>query len=379
MSEAAAITALAAAREELAEIHRGKHYALWRADTKRTLGESLLQTSPFQELATHLIATPSGATRVEPETVGAWAIDQLVSRRTPEAMLAHVALEIRRNASRYTDVRSICGVIIDAPCRLAPGVEVAASPNHLSILPGRPEIETVAELRQVFSVAPALVASRPSAQALEKACAPDAPARDDVSELVWSACLLLGEGATALGDPEMIPEQADLLREHREAHAVVVHQAAPCDSRIAASDLERTFAQLKDFAAPEPLRRAIRRLGRARAASDPVERALELGICAEIALTHADKSSGEIAFRLATRMAWLLGGTPDERGQIFRETKALYDARSKAVHEGRLSRRVQPDLVPGDRLVTQALRMILANGAFPDWSRLTMGGGWEPP
>ncbi|MGH6957750.1 MAG: hypothetical protein ACREEW_13885, partial [Caulobacteraceae bacterium] len=236
-----------------------------------------------------------------------------------------------------------------------------------------------AELRQVFSIAPALVASRPSAQTLEKASLPGAQACGDVSELVWSACLLLGEAATEFGDSEMIPEREDLLSERREAHAVVVHKAVPSDSRITASDLKRTFEQLKRFTAPEPLRRAIERLGRARAASDDVERALELGICAEIALTHADMGSGEIAFRLATRIAWLLGGTPDERVQIFREAKALYDARSKAVHEGRLSHRVQPDLVSGDRLVTQALRAILAHGAFPDWNRLTMGGGWKAP
>lgn len=377
MSEAAAIALLAAAKSEFADIHRARDYALWRAETKWSLGEALLATGPFQGLATRMIVTHAGVIEVGAEAIGEWAIDQLVARRTPEAMLAHVALEFERNASRYTETRIICDIVIDEPCPLAPGVEVAPSPDLPSIRPGRPE--TVVELRQTFTVAPAVVASPPFAHAMEGVSTPAAAARGDVCVLVRSACLLLGEGACELGTAEIIPEQADLLAARRGPQAMVIHQAAPSDSRIASADLKQTFDELRRFSAPEPLQRAISRLGRARAASDGVERALELGICAEIALTHADKGSSEIAFRLATRMAWLLGSTPDERVQIFREAKALYDARSKAVHEGRLSRRAQPDLVAGDRLVTRALRMIVARGAFPDWNRLTMGAPWQTP
>lgn len=54
---------------------------------------------------------------------------------------------------------------------------------------------------------------------------------------------------------------------------------------------------------------------------------------------------------------------------------SLYDARSKAVHQGRLSSTINPDLVTGDRLVTLALRALVERGGFPDWSALTMAAG----
>jgi len=142
-----------------------------------------------------------------------------------------------------------------------------------------------------------------------------------------------------------------------------------------AAEVKAIYAGLGKFAAKEPLFRAIERLGRARRAEDPIDQALEHGIALEVAMTHGDKSTAEIAFRLSTRLAWLLGKTPDERQTVFKAAKGLYDARSKAVHQGRLSSKSNPDLVAGDRLVTRALRALVERGGFPDWSALTMGAG----
>lgn len=375
MSEAAAITLLMDAQAEFFDIQRAKAYAFWRAETRERLGSALLGTDPFRFLASHRIVTTSSADAVPASRVGDWAIDQLVARRTPEAMLAHLVLEFRRNTAVYTEVHAITEIVIDAPCPLLPGVEVVPSEDVLSIRSGEEPTPTIAQLRQSFSVSPALVDLGSPLPALDEVSTPASSSRGAVRNLVRSACLLLGRGAAEFGASEIDSDRADLFAERSADRGMLLLMASPTDSRVAARDLKDTFDKLQRFATLEPLQRAIGRLGRARGALDPVDRALELGISAEIALTHADKGSGEISYRLATRMAWLLGKNPDERETVFRQAKGLYEARSRAVHEGRLSKRTQPDLAAGDRLVTRALREILERGSFPDWRRLTMGAG----
>jgi hypothetical protein len=60
------------------------------------------------------------------------------------------------------------------------------------------------------------------------------------------------------------------------------------------------FDALSVFSEKDSLHRAIDRLGRARLALSPVDQALELGIAAEIALTHAETSgNSEITYNSA--------------------------------------------------------------------------------
>lgn len=90
---------------------------------------------------------------------------------------------------------------------------------------------------------------------------------------------------------------------------------------------------------------------------------------------HGDTSGNtEITHKIGSRAAWLLGQNAEERATIFGEIKALYHARSKAVHEGTLPKKSKVDLNEADRLVTQILNAIAARGRFPSWSNLTMGG-----
>src|SRR3546814_15004749 len=107
----------------------------------------------------------------------------------------------------------------------------------------------------------------------------------------------------------------------------------------------------------------------------PVDRALELGIAAEIALMHAHSPANtEITQKIGGRAAWLLGRDPAEREAVFVDMKKLYQARSQAVHSGALSSKSTVDLDAADRLVAGAVSAILERGGFPDWNNLTMGG-----
>lgn len=108
-----------------------------------------------------------------------------------------------------------------------------------------------------------------------------------------------------------------------------------------------------------------------------------MGIALE-ALLLSDLSAGDppsLMFRL--RGAWLLASSAEERQQLFREFRALYDCRSGAVHTGKL-----PDVVKvngkvpateflaerGQRLAARAILEILKARSLPDWTRIICGG-----
>lgn len=152
------------------------------------------------------------------------------------------------------------------------------------------------------------------------------------------------------------------------AHPVV---AFPADM----GTIQRAFGQLAAFAEGDSLTRAIDRLGRSRLAVHPVDRALDLGMAAEIMLMHDNGTSNtEITHKIASRAAWLLGADANERATIFDEMKHLYKARSDAVHSGALPPKSKVDLDLADQLVARVVQAILERGSFPDWTSLTMGG-----
>jgi hypothetical protein len=89
------------------------------------------------------------------------------------------------------------------------------------------------------------------------------------------------------------------------------------------------------------LRIVLDRLNAAKRRYAPVDRAIELGIAAESLFHRADDGLSELSFKLATRAAWFLGNSRQEREDVFRCFRALYDARSKAVHNGVLPDKIR--------------------------------------
>ena len=139
------------------------------------------------------------------------------------------------------------------------------------------------------------------------------------------------------------------------------------------------FRQLGAFPEADSLARAIDRLGRSRLAVSDVDKALELGMAAEIALMHDNSPSNtEITYKIGSRAAWLLGDDAGGRATIFDQMKQLYKARSDAVHSGKLGSKSRVDLAAADELVARALAAVASRGSFPNWNDLTMGGEGEP-
>jgi len=135
----------------------------------------------------------------------------------------------------------------------------------------------------------------------------------------------------------------------------------------------------KDY---DTLRLATSRLVLAQSHMQPVERAIDLRIAYEMTFFMGDtgdpRYQGELRFRLAMHAAKLLGQakTADERKQIFKVGRDLYDMCSGAIHSGRISsdfdgERGQRLLSEGATMVRLALKEMLMNGK-PSWPDVLM-------
>lgn len=373
-----AIELLSNAQAELAGVHRAKHYLMWRSETVDDLGHALAKIEPFNAYINAWIFTRNGGYQITPRRFGDWAIDKLVAKATPEDILIGFAAEIQRNASTYIEVSPIFGVHLDLECQLGEGISLV--PEKVSPLWWRQKDipKGTCFLCQSFEVRPAFKVNALDTTSYRDTsiAEPDSNSRDVVRHRVRLACLLASTGPVelpislfqAIDHSLFSADSGDQVVRPMPAHPRVSY---PAERAI----LKTAFSQLINFQDHESLSRAIDRLGRARITSSTVDKALELGMAAEIALMHGESTSNtEIAHKIGGRAAWLLGYDPAERTNIFNEMKLVYQARSQAVHSGVLSTKSKVNLEAGDKLVARAIAALLARGQFPNWSSLVMGG-----
>ncbi|BAI95201.1 hypothetical protein Sj15T_30910 [Sphingobium sp. TA15] len=377
-----AIELLDEAARELAEIRRGKHYALWRDDKCRPLGDALRQVSPFDAYSDSWIFTGDGGGTIAHGRFGDWAIDRLVEKLEPAAILAAFGEEIAGNVGHYSELSAILGVQLDTTVHLGDGVTLDAEPEdtfegliHRIPFQMLPVPSGTSVLRHRYRVEPAFEL-RTAAPTGKSVTTPASPARDQVRQRVRLACLLASIGPVELPFSLLQPDRASLFVAGDGNQAGRPFAAMPLVAfPVEGAAVKRAYGYLATFRGGASMARAIDRLGRSRLAINPVDRALDLGMAAEIALMHDHSHNNtEIAHKIGSRSAWLLGQTPTDRATIFTEMKSLYGARSQAVHSGFLSSRSTIDLDAADALVTRIFNAILARGAFPDWSSLVMGG-----
>jgi hypothetical protein len=386
MRDTDALKHLKRAAAELAEIRRGKEFAQWNEYEKHHLDSELADSEPFRSWRDTFIFTGDGAFVTANGRFGPWAIGRLVSRLSAEEVLAAFHAEITRNSVVYSEVMPLFGVQIDAPCQLADGVTVEPWPDDLFQAYARnlwsTELRSPPEgtsfLRQVYTVTPAFErrTDDTAAPTISALTTPPRATRDAMRERVRLACLLASVGPVECPLTVLRPDRAalfvagDLNLSERPG---LSRPIPPCP--VEASALKIAFEALSGFRKASILERAINRLGRSRIAGNDVDRALELGMSAEIALMYGqDASNTEITYKIGSRAAWLLGEDPETRAGVFAGMKALYSARSEAVHAGVLKRGAAVDLEASDRLVARILTALAQHDDFPDWQTLVLGG-----
>lgn len=379
-----AIDVLRGIAGELADIHRGSDYAQWRGDARYRVTQLLSPLEPFSEFANAWVFSGDGAGAVVGGNIGGWAIDRLVEKMAPEDIIALFRTEVARNAAVYEDVSPVIGIEINEACELGEGTFLApASTDIFSALdyPWRyswPNMPSgTGFLVQSYTVTPAFEqrptdATGPIGTSVTH---PASQARDAIRRRCRLACLLASGGGVELPMSVILADRRALLAVGgtMSGRAFAPHPLVAFPADVAM--IKRTFGQLAAFAEGDSLTRAIDRLGRSRLAVHPVDRALDLGMAAEIVLMHDNGTSNtEITYKIGNRAAWLLGDDAKERAMIFDAIKHLYAARSSAVHSGVLSPKSKVDLDFADGLVVRVIQAILEHGGFLNWAELTLGG-----
>ncbi len=124
----------------------------------------------------------------------------------------------------------------------------------------------------------------------------------------------------------------------------------------------------------------LRRLAMVGARREPLDKAIELGICLESLFGEGDKS--EIAHKIAVRGSIIVSSAKQDRIHNYRILKSAYNLRSKAVHGGEFddSRIAYRELnLTGTDVINRAeeiarvsMNKIVDSGAIPDWTAVDL-------
>tara|TARA_R110001606_G_scaffold233942_1_gene381576 strand:- start:71745 stop:72914 length:1170 start_codon:yes stop_codon:yes gene_type:complete len=378
-----AISYLGEIAGELAQIHRGKHYAQWRGDAVRRVDRVLSSSDPFRDYATTRVFSGVDASALIDGQFGEWAIDRLVENMKPKEIIEAFHAEVARNSCRYEEVSPIIGVKIEAEIEIAQGIHIVPpsnsmlDPDSYSWRYQWPMIpEGTGFLVQMYDVTPAFVqVGEGDAEAINTSeTLPNAETREAAKQRVRRACLLSSDGGVEIPVSVALSDRKSLFQVDGNSSSRPFATKPNFAFTVNSCLIKAVFDALAAMSEREVLERAIDRLGRSRLAIDPIDRAIDLGIAAEIVLMHdVGSSNAEITYKISSRAAWLIGENIDARTEIFELMRDLYGARSKAVHSGKFPTKKPVDLDAADRMVSYVIRLVLERGQFPDWKRLALG------
>lgn len=126
----------------------------------------------------------------------------------------------------------------------------------------------------------------------------------------------------------------------------------------------------------------IARWRRSKRATTKEEQLVELRIAMESVLLADDKGAvGEKSHRLATRGAWLLGETLEQRKTYFRSLRAAYGFASNVLHAGSLKKQKDEAraraLGEAQDICRAAILRIAEAKTMPNWTDIILGEGFH--
>lgn len=220
MAHEVAVKLLNETAVELGEIHRAKQFSLWRKERQHALGAALARVEPFRSFADMWMFTGDGSgVRTRPR-FGDWAIDRLVEKLTPEAILTAFETEVDRNVAGYAGLSPIFGVNINAACDLDDDVRLEPEPDevlaallHRFPFQSEPLPKGTSMLRQPFNVTPAFERWAPgqTGASEESVTTPERPVRYAIRQRVRLACLLASTGPVELPFSVRVPDRRALF------------------------------------------------------------------------------------------------------------------------------------------------------------------------
>ena len=124
--------------------------------------------------------------------------------------------------------------------------------------------------------------------------------------------------------------------------------------------------------------RVLSRLSQAKRRNQIEDKILDLGIALEMAILEDNKNSDQLSLSFRLRGSWLIGREKEERQNIYRKLRDIYNYRSQVAHSGTLCGN-DPEQINAVRerfqeyslLAEKIIRHLIFNGR-PDWTRLIL-------
>lgn len=137
-----------------------------------------------------------------------------------------------------------------------------------------------------------------------------------------------------------------------------------------ANDILNKFSKINpDF--KEKLKIPLRKLNNYGSSESLVDKAIDLRICLE-SIFLTDGNTEQLRYRLSLRAALYLGSSLEERKELFKLAKDVYDITSSAVHNGKFSKKDKTELLDnGAMLAKKALIKLIENGEI-NWEDLEL-------
>jgi hypothetical protein len=127
------------------------------------------------------------------------------------------------------------------------------------------------------------------------------------------------------------------------------------------------------------IERILNRLSQAKRRTQIEDKILDLGIALEMLLLQDNSNREQLSLSFRLRGSWLMGQSPGDRHEKYRQLRDIYEYRSHVAHGGVLCggeeakiesvRRSFPEY---QRLAEDICRKIITDGK-PDWTRLILG------
>ena len=124
--------------------------------------------------------------------------------------------------------------------------------------------------------------------------------------------------------------------------------------------------------------RILSRLSQAKRRNQIEDKILDLGIALEMALLEDNKNNDQLSLSFRLRGSWLIGIEKEERKNIYRNLKEIYNYRSQVAHSGVLCGNdmskinvVRERFQDYSLLAEKIIRHLIVNGR-PDWTKLIL-------
>ena len=185
----------------------------------------------------------------------------------------------------------------------------------------------------------------------------------------------------------MAEEELFNINQSRISHSFT-HPSSADSMKIEKTDIDKAKCLYEKLINPnsnvrENLQIPIDRWIKSKTSKIAVDKMIDLGIAFE-ALYLPKGTIDQLSFQFRLRASWHLGKNKEDREKLIDEFQAIYILRSKAVHNGEVSEKIQirrgeeridtSEFIPrAQDLCRQSIMKILEDGKFPDWNSLILG------